>query len=114
MLPILPFAAGIVTGMVALRLFKSDKAKAGLTKARGGLREVTLNSLEAIESVSARARGRLAGEAAPVAEEASPLTQAGSAAPAPKKRAPAARRRTPGAAKTAARASAAAAKDDAS
>ncbi|MFB8829161.1 hypothetical protein ACE0DR_06710 [Azotobacter sp. CWF10] len=67
MFHIIPFAVGVVTGAVILKLFKSDKTQEGLDKAQGGLRGATVSSLEAIENASARARARLAGrqEAAP-------------------------------------------------
>lgn len=68
MFPLLPFAAGVLAGAVALRLMKADKAKAGLEKAQDRLRDATVSSLEAIEQASARARQRLAGAAAEAAE----------------------------------------------
>ncbi|WP_238996003.1 hypothetical protein [Azotobacter chroococcum] len=60
MFHIIPFAVGIVTGAVILKLLRSDKTQEGLEKAQGGLRSATVSSLEAIESASAKARARLA------------------------------------------------------
>lgn len=60
MFPLFPFVAGVLTGVVALRLIKTDKTKAGLEKAQDTLRDATVSGLEAIEHASARARKRLA------------------------------------------------------
>lgn len=111
MLPLLPFALGLLTGAAAVRLLKSDSAKSGLDKAKAGLgkaqdhlRDAAVSSLAAIEHSSARARNRLTGrpEAAVAAEApaAEPAAET-SAKPAPKsRRKPAAtpRKRTPKAA----------------
>ncbi|GAB3375538.1 hypothetical protein [Azotobacter armeniacus] len=78
MFHIIPFAVGIVTGAVVLKLFKSDKTQEGLEKAQGSLRGATVSSLEAIESASARARARLGGKegaSAASGEPASPLSE---------------------------------------
>jgi hypothetical protein len=69
MYPLLPFAAGIFTGVLVLRLLKADTTKAGLEKAQRGLRKATVSGLETIEGASARARGRLTGTAAAKAEK---------------------------------------------
>ncbi|THF63260.1 hypothetical protein [Pseudothauera rhizosphaerae] len=68
MLPLIPFAAGLLTGLVAVNLLKTNKTRAGLDKAQQRLREATASSLAAIESASARARSKL--EASPEAEAA--------------------------------------------
>ncbi|MDV7212060.1 hypothetical protein SAMN04244572_00594 [Azotobacter beijerinckii] len=68
MFHLIPFAVGVVAGAVVLQLIRTDKTKAGLEKAQDKLRGATVSSLEAIEGASARARARLAGEAAPAAE----------------------------------------------
>lgn len=70
MFPIIPFAVGVVTGAVVLKLFRSDKTQEGLEKAQGGLRDATVSSLQAIENASARARSRLAGKREAAPEEA--------------------------------------------
>lgn len=59
MFPFIPFAAGVLTGMVGLRLLRTDKTKAGLEKAQESLRNATVSSLASIEQASARARERL-------------------------------------------------------
>lgn len=93
MLPLLPFAAGILTGVVALRVFKNDAAKRGLDKAQSGIRNATVSSLEAIENASSRARRHLASEAedaakaAPSAEPAAAPAKAARKPAAPRKRA---------------------------
>lgn len=69
MLPLLPFALGILTGATAIKLVRSSKAKAGLQRAQASIREATVSSLTAIETTSARARDKLASPAA-VAEPA--------------------------------------------
>lgn len=82
MLPLIPFAAGILTGAVALRLLRSNKARTGLDKARSGLgqaqeklRGAAISGLSAIETTSARTRERLAAganEAQEAGEAAAP------------------------------------------
>ena len=59
MFPLFPFALGLVTGVVALRLLKSDAPQVGLTKAQERLRKATVSGLEAIEGASRGARERL-------------------------------------------------------
>ncbi|MCG5517409.1 MULTISPECIES: hypothetical protein [unclassified Ectothiorhodospira] len=69
MIPLLPFAAGIITGAVAVRLLKTDRTRKTLHQAGDRLRDATVSSLEGIENTSARARRRLArAEAAKAAE----------------------------------------------
>lgn len=60
MIPLLPFAAGIITGAVAVRLLKTDRTRKSLNQAGERLRDATVSSLEGIENTSARARRRLA------------------------------------------------------
>jgi flagellar hook-basal body complex protein FliE len=84
MLHLIRFAAGVATGIVAIKLLQSkstrktlDKAgqstketlekasqstKETLEKAQDKLRDVTVSSLEAIESASAKARAKLTSE----------------------------------------------------
>lgn len=59
MLPLIPFAAGLLTGVVALRLFKSDKSKAALDKAQEHVRDATVSSLDAVSNASSRMRDSL-------------------------------------------------------
>ena len=60
---ILPFTLGVAVGAALLRLLKNDRARDGLHKAQGKLREATVSGLDAIEKASARARTRLEGAA---------------------------------------------------
>jgi hypothetical protein len=57
------FVAGVLTGMAAMSLIKSQKAKAGLEKAEDTMRGAAVTTLEAVESASAKARTHLEGEA---------------------------------------------------
>jgi len=65
MFPLIRFAAGVVTGIVAMQLIKHKSTKETLEKARGQLRGATVSGLEAIESASAKARAKLAAADAP-------------------------------------------------
>lgn len=62
MLPLLPFAAGLVTGAVAIKLWRQDKTRHTLDKARSSLRDATVNGLARLEHSSAAIRERLTGE----------------------------------------------------
>ncbi|MDR3220803.1 MAG: hypothetical protein LBU46_02165 [Candidatus Accumulibacter sp.] len=59
MLPLLPFAAGLLTGAVAVGLFGDEKAKNRLDKVQDCLREATVSGLGTIEQSMARLRGKL-------------------------------------------------------
>lgn len=92
MLPLLTFAAGLVTGAAGIRLLKSVKTKDSLREAttsgveavtttardqlgrvETGLRKATVSSLTAIERSSANLRAKLEAEPAPaVAPEPAP------------------------------------------
>jgi len=67
MIPLLPFAAGLLAGAAAVKLWRNDKAQAGIDSAREKLREATVAGLSRLESSTARARDRLA-----VTEETAP------------------------------------------
>lgn len=81
MLPLLPFAAGLVAGAIAVRLLRNEKtrdgldkvqekARLGLEKAQESLRGATISGLSAVESSSAAMKRRLsAGKAAEGVEE---------------------------------------------
>lgn len=60
MYPLLPFAVGLVTGALGIRLLKAGKTRATLDKAQERLREATVSSLSAIEHSSAHLRAKLA------------------------------------------------------
>lgn len=73
MLPLLPFAAGIVAGALGIQALKKTKptehlgslgasAKSGLDKAGTGLRDATVSGLSALERSSASLRTRLSSE----------------------------------------------------
>lgn len=74
MFPLLPFAAGLLTGAVATRLLKVDKARTSFNKAQDRVREATVSSLAAIEHTSAELRAKLVrgGEEFPESETGSP------------------------------------------
>lgn len=59
MFPLLPFAAGLLTGAVVTRLIKPEKARTTLDRAQERVREATVSSLAAIEHTSAGLRARL-------------------------------------------------------
>lgn len=110
MLPLLPFALGLLTGATAIRLLKSDSARSGLDKAKSGLgkaqdhlRDAAVSGLAAIEHSSARARDRLSGRPEAAAAAATPAVEpaaeaAAKPAPKPRRKAAAPRKRTPKAA----------------
>lgn len=98
MFPLLPFAAGVLAGAVALRLLKTERTRSGLEKAQDRLRDATVSGLEAIEHASARAREKLASAPGDTAErevETAAAAQAAGEASAPAARKPAPRRRKP-------------------
>lgn len=80
MFPLLPFAAGLLTGAVVTRLIKADKARVSLDKAQGRVREATVSSLAALEHTSAELRARLmrTSEEPPASEaDSEPQAEAG-------------------------------------
>jgi hypothetical protein len=85
MLPLLPFAAGLVTGAVAIRLLRNRKTREVLDNAKDNLRQATVGGLARLESGSAAMRERLSEPAA--APETVVDTVAVSAPPARKPRA---------------------------
>lgn len=93
MFPLLPFAAGLLTGVAAIKLIRNEKAKKQLDKAQDRLREATVSSLATLEQSSARLRDKLqtaTPDAVPVQDADAPATEAKTAKPARK---PAAKRR---------------------
>lgn len=92
MLPLLPFVAGIATGALAIKLWRSDKSGFGLDKAetkiraatgsaQKKLRNATVSGLEAIEHSSAAMRERLTARKKPARKPAARKTAAKKAAP---------------------------------
>lgn len=99
MFHLIRFAAGVITGIVALKLIQSKSTqdtlkKAGestketlkkasqstketLEKAQDKLRDATVSSLESIESASAKARAKLASEDKTTPKKGSPRKHAG-------------------------------------
>ena len=69
MLPLLPFAAGLVTGAFAIKLWRNDKARETLGTAKDKLRLATAGGLARIESSSAAMRERLTLVETPAATE---------------------------------------------
>jgi hypothetical protein len=72
MLPLLPFAVGLLTGAAAVKLVKKDATRARLDQAQTQLRNATLSGLSALEQSSARLREKLAAPAVPPTPEAAP------------------------------------------
>ena len=94
MFPLLPFAAGLLTGVAAIKLIRNEKAKKQLDKAQDRLREATVSSLATLEQSSARLRDKLQTAppaAAPAQDAEAPAAAAKAAKPARK---PAAKRKT--------------------
>lgn len=90
MFPLLPFAAGIVAGGLAVRWLRDENTRAGLQKARETLHTATQSSLATIKSSAVAVKQRFASAPADVAapDTAKPAAKA-KAAPR-KKKAPAA------------------------
>lgn len=105
MLPLLTFAAGLVTGAAGIRLLKSVKTKESLREATAsgveavtttardqlgrvetGLRKATVSSLTAIERSSANLRAKLEAEPAPTGEPEAVPQEAAAAPVKPKAR----------------------------
>lgn len=82
MLPLLPFAAGLLAGAVTIKLWRNDKTRTNIDSAKKKLREATVSGLNALEHSSASVRQRLS---TPTAEtSAQPVEKP--VASAPKKR----------------------------
>lgn len=62
MLPLIPFAVGVLTGAVALRLFKTQTSQKALDQVQTRLKKATVSSLETVSSASDKMRSRLTGE----------------------------------------------------
>lgn len=80
MLPLLPFAAGILAGAAAVRLLRDqrtrldlDKLRNSLGKAQETLREAAVSGLAGIEHSSARAKERLSAPPAAAPAAAKPV-----------------------------------------
>lgn len=101
MIPLLPFAAGLIAGGLAVRLWRSEETQAGVKKAQDTLRSAAQSGLDTLRETGAAVRQRFAGGEAPIA--AAEVTAA-----APKKKA-APRKRKPATAKAVAKAAAPAA-----
>lgn len=89
MLPLLPFAAGLVAGAAAVSMLRSERARAGLAQAQDALRSATESGLAALKRSSATVKqGFSAGEApaqtaAEAAAPAAPKAAKGGARKAP-------------------------------
>lgn len=96
MLPLLPFAAGLLAGAVAVKLLRAprtreeldkvqDKARHGLEKAQDKLRDAAISGLAAVENSSAAMKLRLSAakvETPQAAPQNAPVESAPPAAPA--------------------------------
>ena len=56
MVRLLPLVAGAVVGALGLKLAKSEQVRSGFRKAEKSLREATSSGLDAVKSISDRAR----------------------------------------------------------
>lgn len=65
MLPLLPFTIGLLTGAVAVKFIRSEKARESLDLAQDRLRQATVKSLGKIEHSSGALRSKLEAGAAP-------------------------------------------------
>ncbi|MBB3103160.1 hypothetical protein [Azomonas macrocytogenes] len=81
MLPLIPFAVGVVTGAVVLRLFKTRTSKEALEKVQSHLQGTTRSSPETVSSASERMRARLIAEEQPEAQQTRDLTPAATQRP---------------------------------
>lgn len=90
MIPLLPFAAGLLAGGLAVRLWRSEEARAGVKSALGSLGETARSGLDLIRPAPQDT----------VAAQAKPATPK-KKAPARKKTAPAAARKRTGKSKAA-------------
>ncbi|MBK1680894.1 hypothetical protein [Rhodocyclus tenuis] len=86
MLPLLPFAAGLLAGAVSVKLLRSDKTRDGLNAAKTRLRAATVSGLNKLEHSTAAVRERLEtaddAPAAPASEAVAALTAVAEEAPA--------------------------------
>lgn len=95
MIPLLPFAAGIIAGGLAVRWLRDENTRTGLQKARETLHTATQNSLATIKSSTAAVKRRFT---AVPAETATPDTATPDAAtPAAKAKAAPRKRKAPAA-----------------
>lgn len=88
MFPLLPFAAGLLAGAVAIKMFRSEKALKQLDQAQNRLREATVSGLSAVEQSTARLRDKLQA-AAPAGETAAAPAGKKAKAAAPSRKSPA-------------------------
>lgn len=81
MLPLLPFAAGLLAGAVAIRLLRNaktregldkvqDKARHGLEKTQDKLRDAAISGLAAVENSSSALKQRLSAAKADAPQDA--------------------------------------------
>lgn len=87
MLPLLPFAAGLLAGAAAVKLLRNEKThdrlekvqektRLGLGIAQDRLRDATIESLSVVESASAAMKQRLSADKTVTKEAASPAQPA--------------------------------------
>lgn len=95
MLPVLTFAAGVLAGVIGVKMLKKakqsdalraaaatrletvgDRAREGLDKAQSGLRQAAVSGLSAVEKSSASLRAKLTPAEEPAAETAAPTEDA--------------------------------------
>ncbi|BAU58025.1 hypothetical protein LRD18_07835 [Halorhodospira halochloris] len=57
--PIIPFAAGLAVGAVALRMIKNERTQSSIDRAGKSVRRATASGLKGIEGASSKARNYL-------------------------------------------------------
>lgn len=62
MLPILPFAAGLIAGIAAVGLLRSERARVGAARLQDGLREAGESGLNALRRSTTTLRERFAAQ----------------------------------------------------
>lgn len=87
MLPILPFAAGLIAGAAAVGLLRSERARAEAAKLQEGLREAGESGLSALRRSATALRQRFAAPAETPPQAAPDEAAAASKPKAPRKKA---------------------------
>ena len=77
MLHFIRFAAGVVTGVVALTLIRNKNTQASLQKADDKLREAAANTFQTVKKASERVRSRFASDAKEPSEKSDEVTPDG-------------------------------------
>lgn len=85
MFPLLPFAAGLLTGAAAIKLWRNESTRAGIDKAQERLRQATASGLSAIKNTSVAIGKRLTPDEPPEVAVAAPLSEPAKTSAKPRK-----------------------------